>query len=210
MIFLTDHRPDNYGIGIGTGCQVETTLFWVLWYSSSEACENCIDVCNDFPCRIVWKCFEDLLFQKKNEKKNKNSQLLNSAFRTITRRSTRSKYFLLTDNHRRTRTDHINNRELNKGVCKEFSSLFYIPENIINNYFIIFQSSLLSRKIFRRPIRWLLYTILFTFYNIIEKKYDLYIYIYIYIYIYPDCYNMQLYDFTLITALYLHYWYYIR
>lgn len=71
--------------------------------------------------------FEDVLktcyFKKKNEKK-KNSQLLNSAFRTITRRSTRNKYFLLTDNHRRTRTDHINNRELNKSVYKEFSSLF--------------------------------------------------------------------------------------
>lgn len=103
------------------------------------------------------RSFENVLktcyFKKKMKKKNKNSQLLNSAFRTITRRSTRSKYFLLTDNHRRTRTDHINNRELNKGVCKEFSSLFYIPENIINNYFIIFRSLLLSRKIFRRPIR---------------------------------------------------------
>lgn len=193
MIFLTDHRPDKYGIGIGTGCQVETTLFWVLWYSSSGACENCVDVCNDFPCRIVWRCFEDLLFQKKKEKKN--SQLLNSAFRTITRRSTRSKYFLLTDNHRRTRTDHINNRELNKSVYKEFSFTFL--ENIINNSFIVFRSLLLSRKIFWRPIRWLLYMILFTFYNIIDKKKNTsYIYI-----IYSDCYNMQLYDFTLITAL---------
>lgn len=70
MIFLTDHRPDKYGIGIGTGCQVETTLFWVLWYSSSGACENCVDVCNDFP---FVGSFEDVLktcyFKKKKKKK---------------------------------------------------------------------------------------------------------------------------------------------
>ena len=205
MIFLTDHRPNKYGIGIGTGCQVETTLFWVLWYSSSEACENCIDVCNDFPCQIVWKCFEDLLFQKNKKKKNKNSQLLNSAFRTITRRSTRSKYFLLTDNHRRTRTDLINNRELNKSVYKEFSSLFYIPENVINNSFIIFRLLLyyLVRYFgvqFSDCFIWY-----FLHFTILSIKNTIYIYN-----IYADCYNMQLYDFTLITALYLHYWYYIR
>lgn len=120
------------------------------------------------------KMFWRLVISKK--KRKKNSQLLNSAFRTITRRSTRSKYFLLTDNHRRTRTDHINNRELNKSVYKEFSFTFL--ENIINNSFIVFRSLLLSRKIFWRPIRWLLYMILFTFYNIIDKKkkYELYIY----------------------------------
>lgn len=141
------------------------------------------------------RSFEDVLktcyFKKYN-------QLLNSAFRTITRRSIRSKYFLLTDNHRRTRTEHINNRELNKGVYKEFSSLFYIPGNIINNPLITFRLYYLVRYF---GIQFDCFTwILFTVYNIIDrkrkrkKKYDLYIYIY------PDCYDMQLHNLTLFTA----------
>lgn len=71
-----------------------------------------VNVMSTFITILLVKSFEDVLITCYFKE---YSKLLNSAFRTIIRRSTRNKYFLPTDSNR-SKTNYMNARELNKDV----------------------------------------------------------------------------------------------